>query len=89
MKVVSDRLIEVQEVNEALGIRGLSLSVSVIKMSSQVAQVVVCDPNLPVFTNLVCIMNMEAQNNKKTDQIKPLESKVASTVLVDDHGNEL
>lgn len=60
MKVVSDRLIEVQEVNEQLGIKGLSLQVSIIKMSSQVAQVVVCDPTLPTFTNLVCIMNMQA-----------------------------
>ena len=42
MKVISNRIVEVQEVNEALRIPGLKLNVSVIRPSQQCAQVVVC-----------------------------------------------
>ena len=58
MKVVSNRLVQVQEGNQALAIKALSLSVSVVKLSADTAQVIVIDPNIQAFTNFVCIMNL-------------------------------
>ena len=58
MKVVSNRLVEVQEGNEMLQIAPVNLSVSVIKLSAECAQVLVIDPRTQVFTNFICVMNL-------------------------------
>ena len=58
MKVVSNRVLEVQEPQPELGIPAVRLSCSIIKLSVEAAQVVVTDPKQPIFTNFVCIMNM-------------------------------
>ena len=58
MKVVSNRLIEVQEGVDALQIKPIKLSVSVVKLSVDAAQVVVIDPRLQTFSNFICVMNL-------------------------------
>ena len=44
MKVLSNKLITVQESNDSLGIRAIILSISVVKLSEEAAQVIVIDP---------------------------------------------
>ena len=76
MKVISNRIVQVQEVNEALRIPGLKLSVSIIRPSSQCAQVVVCESS-NTFTNMVCVMNMPST-------IDGGKNNCTSSLLVDD-----
>ena len=80
MKVVSNRLVEVQEGNEMLQIAPVNLSVSVIKLSAECAQVLVIDPRPQVFTNFICVMNLNQDQQA---------GKQTSTVLVDDVGEEV
>ena len=80
MKVVSNRLVEVQEGNEMLQIAPVNLSVSVIKLSAECAQVLVIDPRTQVFTNFICVMNLNQDQQA---------GKQTSTVLVDDVGEEV
>ena len=77
MKVISNRLVEVQEVNPELRIPGLKLSVSILRPSPQCAQVVVCD-RTNTFTNMVCIMNMPVPQGEKPN--------ITSSILIDDSG---
>ena len=81
MKVVSNRLIEVQEGNEMLQIIPINLAVSVIKLSADCAQVLVIDPRTQLFTNFICVMNLN-----QDQQAAP--GRQTSTVLVDDIGEE-
>ena len=61
-----------------IGIPGVELSVSVIKLSDESAQVIVVDPKSQAFTNMVCIMNMPAVDGQSA-------SNLTSSVLIDDH----
>ena len=81
MKVVSNRLIEVEEGNEMLQIIPINLAVSVIKLSADCAQVLVIDPRTQLFTNFICVMNLN-----QDQQAAP--GRQTSTVLVDDIGEE-
>ena len=71
MKVISNRIVEIEAPNPVLQISGLKLSVSITRPGTECAQVVICDSKY-TFTNMVCIMHM---NQTST-----------ATVLVDDHG---
>ena len=64
-----------QEPNPVIQMPGVALSVSVVKLSTESAQVIVVDPNTQTFTNLVCVMNLPGSDGK---------SKQTSTVLMDD-----
>ena len=77
MKVISNRVVEVQEVNPELRIPGMKLSVSILRPSPQCAQVVVCDQT-NAFTNMVCVMNMPVPQGEKPN--------ITSTILIDDSG---
>ena len=76
MKVISNRLVEVQEVNPELRIPGMKLSVSILRPSPQCAQVIVCD-STNSFTNMVCVMNMPTTSG---------DASINSSILVDDSG---
>ena len=74
MKVVSNRIVEVQEGVDELQIKPITLSVSVIKLSEETAQVVVIDPRIQTFSNFICVMN--------------LAEKTSASVLVDEQSEE-
>ena len=73
MKVISNRLVEIEAPNPILQITGLKLSVSITRPSKECAQVVICDSKY-TFTNMVCIMN--------------INQKCTATILVDDQGSQ-
>ena len=81
MKVIANRVVEVQEANSELRIPGIKFSVSILRPSPQCAQVVVCD-RTNKFTNMVCIMNMPTSTMDG-------QSNITSSILVDDAGPKL
>ena len=81
MKVVSNRVITVQESNDVLGIKAITLAVSVVKLSDEAAQVIVVDPRSQVFTNMVCVMNLP-QGGEATSSTQN-NSTMTTSVLID------
>lgn len=82
MKVVSNRVVTVQEPNDLLGIKAITLAVSIVKLSDEAAQVVVIDPRTQVFTNMICVMNLKPGAAPTEPALTP-HANMTSTVLID------